>query len=225
MTADEELERRYRRWLRWYPTAFRREHEEEILGVLMAGARAGQHGPGPMECLDLMSNGLRMRLHPTVPKSHRSARLAVQLMYAGAVVELGAAITVLATLGDVRSSLFARNPGYTEAQWRAVVAGQFEPLVVAAGIAAVFGLWMAWANGRGHRWAKIVFAMFFGLNALCLIDGLARGSALYAGADVAIGIILCLVQFAAVVLVSHKELRRIPGMRAAAIRIGNRRRG
>jgi hypothetical protein len=146
-------------------------------------------------------------------------------MYAGAVLELGAAMTVLATLGDVRSSLFARNPGYTEALWRAEAAGQFEPLVVAAGIAAVVGLWMAWANGRGHRWAKIVFAMLFGLNTLCLIDGLGRGSATYARADVAIAITLCLVQFAAVILVFDKELRRISRLGAAAIGIGNRLRG
>ena len=63
-------------------------------------------------------------------------------MYAGAVLEIGAAITVLATLGDVRSSVFARNPGYTDAQWDAEVAGQFEPLVLVAGITAVF--WLGW---------------------------------------------------------------------------------
>lgn len=201
MTGVDDLERRYRRWLKWYPTAFQREHEAEILGVLMAGAHDGQRRPGPMECLDLMSNGLRMRLRPTLPRSNRSAFAAVQLMYAGAVVELGAAITVLATFGGVRSSLVALNPGYTEAQWHAVVAGQLEPLVVAAGIAVVIWLWMAWANGRGHRWARIVFALFFGVNTLSLIDGLTRGSAVYAPADLAIGIVLCLVQFAAVVLV------------------------
>jgi hypothetical protein len=225
MTTDADLERSYRRWLKWYPAAFRREHEEEILGVLLAGARDGQRRLGLMECLDLASNGLRMRLRPTLPQSHRSARLAVQLMYAGAVLELGAAITVLATLGDVRSSVFARNPGYTEAQWGAEVASQFEPLVAAAGIAAVFGLWMAWASGRGHRWAKIVFAMFFGLNALCLVDGLGQGSAQYAQADVAIGITLCLVQFVAVVLVFPKDLRTISVVRTGAMRVRNRLRG
>jgi hypothetical protein len=225
VTDTDELERRYRRWLRWYPTSFRREHEEEILGVLISGAREGQRQPGPMECLDIASNGLRMRLRPTIPKPRRSVRLAVQLMYAGALLELGAAITIVATLGDVRSTVFARNPGYTEVQWRAEVAGQFEPLVVAAGILAALCLWMAWANGRGHRWAKILFAMFSCVNAFCLLEGLARGSAEYAQADVAIGVVLCLVQLAAVVLVFHKALRRVPSLRAVAIRIGNGRRG
>lgn len=39
MTDAADLERGYRRWLRWYPKSFRREHEAEILAVLMAGAR------------------------------------------------------------------------------------------------------------------------------------------------------------------------------------------
>lgn len=225
MTPDTELERSYRRWLKWYPAAFRREHEEEILGVLMAGARDGQRRPELSDCVDLWSNGLRMRLRPTLPRSHRSARLAVRLMYAGAVLEIGAAITVVATLGDVRSSVFARNLGYTDAQWRAEVAGRFEPLVVAAGIVAVFWLWMAWANARGHRWARIVFAMFSCVNVLCLIEGLAGGSAEYAQADVAIGVVLCLVQLAAVVLIFQNRLSRILGLWAGAIRIGDRRRG
>ncbi len=225
MTADEELERGYRLWLRWYPAAFRREHEEEILGVLMAGSGDGRRRPGLMECLDLASNGLRMRLQPTLPESHRWARLAVRLMYVVAVVQLGVAITILATLGDVRSSVLAWNPDYTEAQWRAEVAGQFEPLVVAAAIGAVLWLGMAWANGRGHRWAKFAVALLLGLNALSLIQGLAGGSALYARDDVAAGITLCLIQLAAVVLAFQRELPGTSGRRSGPNGVGKRRRG
>lgn len=73
MTGSNDLERRYRRWLRWYPASFRREYEAEILGVLMAGAREGQRRPELLECLDLMTNGLRMRLRPAAPRPARSA--------------------------------------------------------------------------------------------------------------------------------------------------------
>ncbi len=83
-------------------------------------------------------------------------------------------------------------------------------------------LWMASAHGRGCCWAKIVYAMFCGVQALCLIEGLAGGSAVYARADVALGIALCLVQLAAVVLVFHQELSRFARVRAGAIRISNR---
>jgi hypothetical protein len=225
MTHAEDLERRYRRWLKCYPIAFRREHEAELLGVLLAGAREGQRRPEPMECLDLVRNGLRMRLCPTSPRSDPSAAKAVQLMYAGAVVELVTAGVVLTTFADVRSSLVARNPGYTEVQWHAVVAGQLEPLAVAAGIAVAVWLLMAWTNGRGYRWARFVFALFFAVNMFGLISGLAQGSAVYARVDLVFGIILCLVQLAAVVLVFHKELRKISGPRSGARRTGDHRPG
>jgi hypothetical protein len=45
MSASKTLERRYRRLLAFYPRAFRREHEQEILSVLLAGAAEGQRRP------------------------------------------------------------------------------------------------------------------------------------------------------------------------------------
>jgi len=77
MTDTAGLERGYRRWVRWYPKAFRHEHEAEILAVLLAGARAGQRRPAPMECVDLLRSALWMRLGPRVPRSNRAAFVAV----------------------------------------------------------------------------------------------------------------------------------------------------
>jgi hypothetical protein len=42
MTDQADLERGYRRLLAWYPPEFRHENGQEILAVLMAGARDGQ---------------------------------------------------------------------------------------------------------------------------------------------------------------------------------------
>jgi hypothetical protein len=189
---------RYRRWLRWYPKSFRREHEAEILAVLLAGARAGQRQPEPMECLDLLRSALWMRLRPRVPRSNRPVFAAIKLMYLGAVVELAAGITILVTIGDVRSNVATRHPGLTEGEWHAIVAGQLAPVAVAAGVAVGFWLWMAWAVGRGHRWARTAFAGFFALNTVGLLHGLAQGSAVYARPDLAVGSVLWLVELAAV---------------------------
>jgi hypothetical protein len=219
MTDTAGLERGYRRWLRWYPKSFRREHEAEILAVLLAGARAGQRRPDPTERLDLLRSALRLRLRPRVPRSNRAACTAVKLMYVGAVVELAAAITILATIGDVKANVVQRNPDLTGGEWHAIVAGQLVPTAVAAGIAVGFWLWMAWAIGHGHRWARIAFALFFGLNTYDLLDGLAHESAVYARADLAIGIVLWLVQLAAVVLVFHKQFRKIAASRSSASRV------
>lgn len=60
--SESALERRYRRLLAWYPAAFRREQEDEMLAVLMAGAREGQRRPGLVESADLIRNALVMRV-------------------------------------------------------------------------------------------------------------------------------------------------------------------
>jgi hypothetical protein len=62
MNDDPRLERRYRRLLACYPAAFRREHEREILAVLMAGARKGQRWPRPAEVFDLLRSANSMRV-------------------------------------------------------------------------------------------------------------------------------------------------------------------
>jgi hypothetical protein len=66
MSDQTDLERRYRRLIVFYPRAFRREHEQEILSVLMAGAAPGQPRPGLAESADLLRNATWMRLrNPT----------------------------------------------------------------------------------------------------------------------------------------------------------------
>jgi ABC-type multidrug transport system fused ATPase/permease subunit len=216
VTGSADLERRYRRWLRWYPKSFRHDHEEEMLGVLMAGGRADQCRPELTECMALMASALGVRLRPRVPRSDRYAFAMVRLMYLGAVVELAVIVTILATLGEVKASIVASDPGFTQAQWHSEVTGTFEPLVVVAGLAVGFWLWMAWANGRGLRWARVVFAMFFCGNTYSLLRGLAGGSALYARTDLAAGGVLWLVELAVVALVLRIELRTIATSRSDA---------
>jgi hypothetical protein len=201
MTNTANLERRYRRWLRWYPASFRREHEAEILEVLMASTREGQRQPELMECLDLLRSALWMRLRPSIPRSNRSVFNAVKLLYFGAMVELATAITIVATIGDVRSAVVKDDPGLTPDAWHAVVAGQLTPLAAGVGLSVGFWLWIAWSIGRGHRWTRIAFVLFFGLNTLSLLNGLTHGSAVYAQADLAIAIVLWLVELAAVALI------------------------
>jgi hypothetical protein len=62
MTDATDLERRYQRLLACYPAAFRHEHGQEILSVLMAGAKEGQRWPRPAEITDLLRNAIYMRL-------------------------------------------------------------------------------------------------------------------------------------------------------------------
>jgi hypothetical protein len=59
--SESALERRYRRLLAWFPAAFRREQQDEMLAVLMADARPGQRRPGLLGSADLIRNALVMR--------------------------------------------------------------------------------------------------------------------------------------------------------------------
>jgi len=64
MTGAAGLERGYRRLLACYPAWFRSEHGEELVGVLLAGARDGQQRPGLAESASLLRSALGMRLRP-----------------------------------------------------------------------------------------------------------------------------------------------------------------
>lgn len=58
------LERRYRRWMRAYPAAYRVEREDELVGVLLDGAEPGRQRPTPAEVVDLVRAGFTARLRP-----------------------------------------------------------------------------------------------------------------------------------------------------------------
>jgi hypothetical protein len=64
MNAARELEGRYRRLLALYPAEHRAEHEEEMLGVLMTGAPAGQRRPRLAESAALIRGAVRIWLRP-----------------------------------------------------------------------------------------------------------------------------------------------------------------
>jgi hypothetical protein len=182
----------------------------------MAGAENGHREPAASARLDLLRGALWMRARPTAPRSDRSVFTAIKLMYIGAIVELATAVTVLVTMGNVKSNVSDRDPGLTSNQWHATVANQLRPLVVAAGVAVVFWLAMAWSHGRGHRWTPIVFAIFFALNTNSLFQGLTRGSVLYARPDLAIGFVLWTIELWIIAVIGHSELRKFAASRAGA---------
>jgi uncharacterized membrane protein YuzA (DUF378 family) len=166
MTDQANLERAYRRLLAWYPREFRRENGQEILAVLMASAPPGQRRPGPAESADLICNGLWMRLRPSVPRSARTVRAAVRLMYAGAAVSTVNLIMLLAFIGDIKA--------YHAVLGNRLIAAQVSHLntlfitvaIVSCLVPIALWLWMARANGCGRNWARILSTVLFGLATL-----------------------------------------------------------
>ena len=171
MTGPSQLERGYRRVLACYPKAFRRENGDEILAVLMATAGEGQRRVGLAESADLIMGALRM--HFGLSRSPRPVRNAVRLMFLGAVLTLADVVTVLVTLGGVRS---AAAHDLTAAQWPAAMLTQVGPWLASAPIGAGLWLWLAWANGRGYHWARPAYAAFFGLLTTVVFFGLGQGA-------------------------------------------------
>lgn len=207
MSVSGNLERRFRQLLACYPRRYRRRHEEEILAVLLAGASAGQPRPSVAEAASLVRSGVAMRLRPGVPRSARRMRLAVRLMYLGALLELGVLAVVAATAGRLHSAILARDHSYTAAQWHAEFHQHIVPLEIAAPVAACVWVWLAWANGRGHRWARVLVVLAVAVTTASLLSGLAGGALTYAPQDAVAGIVLWLVTLAAAALILGDQAR------------------
>jgi hypothetical protein len=204
MTETAGLERGYRRLLACYPRTFRRENEQEILGVLMVGARPGQRRPALAESADLVRGALRLRLRPGGTRPPRTVLGAVKLMYLGAALELTALITIVVTTRSVRAALTQRYPGFTAAQWHGVV-DMLVAREAAVAVAIAVWLFLAWANGRGHDWARVGFLSYFALATVAMIAAVAQNAAVYARADLIVGAAIWLVGLAVMVLIFNKE--------------------
>ncbi len=196
MTGPSQLERRYRRVLACYPKAFRRESEEEVLAVLMASATEGQRRVGLAESADLVRGAVRM--HFGLSRAPRPVRNAVRLMCFGAVLTLADVVTVLVTLGGVRSAAAHDLNG---AQWPIVMLTQVGFWLASAPIGAGVWLWLAWANGRGYHWARSAFVAFFCVLTIVLPFGGGEDALPYTRADVIATTALWLAALAAMGLI------------------------
>ena len=196
MTGSPQLERRYRRVLACYPKAFRRESGDEILAVLLATAAESQQRAGLAESADLLMGAVRM--HLGLSRSPRPVRNAVRLMCAGAVLTLADVVTVLVTLGGVRS---AALHDLAARQWPTVMLTQVGFWLASAPIGAGVWLWLAWANGRGYHWARPAFVAFFCVLTTAVFFGLGEDALPYTLADLIATTVLWLVGVAAALLI------------------------
>jgi hypothetical protein len=85
MNESRTLERRYRRLIALYPRRFRQAREEEMLAVLMSGARDDQRWPRPAEIVNLTRHAAPSRLRngpppETVARRYPRSVLAVRLL-------------------------------------------------------------------------------------------------------------------------------------------------
>jgi hypothetical protein len=182
MTDRRELERRYRRLLAVYPRAFRRENEEEILSVLMAGARDGQRRAELEEAASLIAHAIWMRVGPRMPGSRPAVRWAVGLIYLCAALRL-LGLPILPAVAH-----HAPRPLDIGISW-----GVFAAL--------------AWANSRAYHWARVLFASWFLVHSLALGYDLIHVSTATPAFTVIASLALWLVELCAVALIMSKRSR------------------
>jgi hypothetical protein len=106
MNAAHELEGRYRRLLALYPAEHRAEHEEEMLGVLMTAAPAGQRRPRLAESAALIRGAVRIWLRP----GRGSAFQRWQDGLAAVSVLLPLLLTIYWAIGQVDLVVTSPNP-------------------------------------------------------------------------------------------------------------------
>jgi hypothetical protein len=198
------LERRYRRMLRWYPQAFRRESGEEILSVLLDCARPGQRRPRLAERADLIVSAIGLRMGPGRRRPPWAVTAAMWLMRAGAAAEIAGLIFGLLTIGGVEHAIAHQHAGLLPGALPDVL------LVTAIAVPVPCGLWLwlAWANGRGHRWARWAFTAVFCAYTVIVAAKLAAGTASYAPADLMAVTVQWLIGLAALLLIFSGGARR-----------------
>ena len=149
MSGTAGLEGRYLRLLALYPAGHRRAHQEEMLGVLMTGARAGQCRPGLAESADLIRGALRIRLHPA-PGQLAGAlwrdALAVVSTVLPLIILVYLGVLALSLVGEhgALAGLLARNDAERLAVWTVLTACVLLRLRrTAALVAAAMLIWAA----------------------------------------------------------------------------------
>ena len=136
---------------------------------------------------------------PPVPNSVQTA---VKLMYAGAALSFIELVVGLATIGSVRRAIQKAYPHYTSTQIHRLEVADIVVAIVVGVIAIGLWLWMARASAGGHNYARITGSVFFGLNTLFLLIGLARP---HVGLGLVFSILVWLAGLGAVIMLWRRE--------------------
>ncbi|QGG42990.1 hypothetical protein [Aeromicrobium yanjiei] len=108
-----------------------------------------------------------------------SVRTAVRLMWVGGGLSLVGLAVSLATLGgttdDIRRQLREDDPNMSQSAIDAAVTIGIGSAVVGGVIGAALWAWMAWKNGQGRSWARVVATVLAGINIVFTLGGLALG--------------------------------------------------
>ncbi len=141
---------------------------------------------------------------PVAVEQPSSVRTAVRLMYLGAVLSVASAAAALSGRRVATATLRRQFPNLTAQQAHAF----HDAVTISAVVGGIIGIaawiWMAWAIGHGRNWARIVGAVFFGLDTLGLLS-LLRGR--FGLAGLVITVAIWLTGLAVIILIFQAQSR------------------
>ena len=94
---------------------------------------------------------------------------AVKLMYAGAAISTISLVISLTDTGGLKSAIRKAKPAYDTAQVNHLYSQIIEAAIVSAVIGILLWVAMAYTNGKGKQWARIVSCVLFAFNTIGLI--------------------------------------------------------
>jgi hypothetical protein len=107
------------------------------------------------------------------PAQPSSIALAVKLMYAGAILSVLSLIYSFTTMGDFKDDLADQmrrdDPGVSQSTIDAAYSVGIAFAIIFGLLGALLWVWMAWKNGQGRGWARVVATVLAGLNLVGLL--------------------------------------------------------
>lgn len=146
---------------------------------------------------------------PPPPEKPQSVTYAVYLMIAGSVLSLIGLIVGFATLdkAGIRDALESSGTSVTQDQVDTAYSVTITAVIVIGIIGILLWLWMAWKNGQGRSWARIVATVLAALNIIFFLMSL-TGVQQTTSASLIARIISVLIAIAVLVLLWRGESTR-----------------
>ena len=118
---------------------------------------------------------------PSAPDVPSSITTAVKLMWVGAALSVaGVAVSILMLdtfKESIADSLRESDPNVSQTSIDAAYMGGIAAAVVVGLVSVGLWAWMAWKNGQGKSWARIVATALGGINVVFLLIGFAAPGA------------------------------------------------
>jgi len=146
---------------------------------------------------------------PVRPPIPPSVTRAVQVMYLGAVASLVGIIIELLTRHSLRTFIADHSTRNGKRLTATQVADTYHAELVVLVVVGLIGiglwLWMAQSNKAGKNWARITSTVFFAIDTLGAIGGLAGGSLSGGNVNRFYGLVVWVIGGAAIILLWQRS--------------------